>query len=283
MPASDASVTFARQPINVLVTPFGQNSNTAITANRAQYTPFTAPVAGAIGSATMNVQTAATGNFKCAIYSSGAGLPVTPLGSATPISAPGVGNAVFTFGTPVPVTAGTQYFIAFDSDATSGFYGIVTSPTSGCFWTSATYSAFPTSSPPVTTGASPVSITITITPSPSANYSAVYDAQQDALATYVYDSNPGDADFYSVASIASTPTVVVATTIRAYALKSDAGTRTLAVQLKSGATVVASPTITLTTSGFLWTWRTDLTDPATGAAWTAVGVNNATIGPKVIA
>lgn len=30
-----------------------------------------------------------------------------------------------------------------------------------------------------------------------------------------------------------------------------------------------------------WLWRTDLVDPATGAAWTATGVNNATIGPVV--
>jgi hypothetical protein len=64
--------------------------------------------------------------------------------------------------------------------------------------------------------------------------------------------------------------------------KSDAGSRTAAVQLKSGATTVASPTLTLTTSGWQWAWRMDLTDPNTSAAWTAAAVNAAQIGPTVV-
>jgi hypothetical protein len=66
-------------------------------------------------------------------------------------------------------------------------------------------------------------------------------------------------------------------------MKSDAGTRTMAVQVKSGATTVASPTVVLTTSGWQWAWRTDVTDPNTGAAWTPAAVNVAQIGPRVIA
>jgi hypothetical protein len=115
------------------------------------------------------------------------------------------------------------------------------------------------------------------------NFSQVNEAQQNALTSYVFDSNPGDADFYSVASIASTPATVIATVTRAYMQKSDAGTRTAAVQLKSGATTVASPTLTLSSSGWLWAWRTDLIDPATGAAWTPAAVNNVQIGPVTVA
>jgi hypothetical protein len=117
----------------------------------------------------------------------------------------------------------------------------------------------------------------------ASNFSCVDEAQQNALTDYVYDSNPGDADFYGVGSIVSTPATVIATTVRAYAQKSDAGTRTMAVQLKSGATTVTSPTLVLTTSGFQWAWRMDLVDPATGAAWTPAAVNNCTIGPRVVA
>jgi hypothetical protein len=76
---------------------------------------------------------------------------------------------------------------------------------------------------------------------------------------------------------------VFAVTTRGYVQKDDAGSRTMAVQLKSGATTVASPTLVLTTSGFQWAWRTDLLDPNTGAAWTPAAVNNAQVGPKVIA
>jgi hypothetical protein len=115
------------------------------------------------------------------------------------------------------------------------------------------------------------------------NASCVDEAQQNALTDYVFDSTPGHADFYNIAAIASTPASTIAVTTRAYMQKSDAGTRTAAVNLKSGATTVASPTLTLTTSGWLWAWRMDLTDPNTAAAWTAAGVNNAQIGPVVIA
>jgi hypothetical protein len=130
--------------------------------------------------------------------------------------------------------------------------------------------------------ASDASVTFTKSTGAS-NFSCVDEAQQNALTDYVFDSNPGDADFYGVASIASTPAAVIATTTRAYMQKSDAGTRTAAVQLKSGATTVASPTLVLTTSGWLWAWRTDIVDPNTGAAWTPAAVNLAQVGPKVIA
>ena len=110
----------------------------------------------------------------------------------------------------------------------------------------------------------------------------VNEPQQDGTTSYVYDSTPGDADFYGIGTIASTPVATIAVTTRGFMEKSDAGLRTAAVQIKSGGTTVASPTATLSSS-FGWVWRTDLTDPATGAAWTAVGVNAVNIGPTTVA
>jgi hypothetical protein len=114
------------------------------------------------------------------------------------------------------------------------------------------------------------------------NFSNVDEATQNALTDYVYSSTVGQEDFYGVASIASTPMAVIATTTRAYMQKSDAGARTAAVQLKSGSTTVTSSTVSLVTT-WAWAWRMDLTDPATGTAWTPAAVSAATIGPKVIA
>jgi hypothetical protein len=65
--------------------------------------------------------------------------------------------------------------------------------------------------------------------------------------------------------------------------KSDAGTRTAAVQVKSGATTVASPTLTLTNTGFQWASRLDVTDPNTSAAWASAAVDALQVGPKVVA
>jgi hypothetical protein len=125
-----------------------------------------------------------------------------------------------------------------------------------------------------------MSITYTATP---ANWQAVSEAQQDATTSYVYDSVPGHADFYGIAPIASTPLTTFAVVTRAYMIKSDAGTRTAAVQLKSGSSTVASPTVVLTPSNWQWAWRHDTVDPQTGSAWSAAAVNVCNIGPLVVA
>jgi len=143
------------------------------------------------------------------------------------------------------------------------------------------YATFPLPNPTATTGAQQTAGSITY--NTANNYSSVAEAQQDATTSYVYDSVPGHADLYGIAPIASTPLTTFAVTTRAYAIKSDAGTRTMAVQLKSGATTDASSTVVLTPSGWQWAWKTYTTDPATGAAWTAAAVNVAQVGPVVIA
>jgi hypothetical protein len=115
------------------------------------------------------------------------------------------------------------------------------------------------------------------------NFSCVDEPQQNTTTDYVYDSVPGHADLYGIAAIASTPLTTYAVTTRAYMIKSDAGTRTAAVQLKSGSSTVASPTVVLTTSNWQWAWRHDTVDPATSAPWTAAAVNLVQCGPLVVA
>jgi hypothetical protein len=99
--------------------------------------------------------------------------------------------------------------------------------------------------------------------------------------TAVHPPPSARASSVSVATT-GTPATVHAVTTRGYATKSDAGSRTAAVQLKSGATTVTSTATALTTSNWSWLWRTDTVDPATSAAWTATAVNNATVGPTVV-
>jgi hypothetical protein len=115
------------------------------------------------------------------------------------------------------------------------------------------------------------------------NFSCVDEPQQNTTTDYVFSSTIGHADLYGIAAIASTPVTTFAVTTRAYAIKSDAGTRTMAVQLKSGGTTVASPTLVLTTSNWQWAWRHDTVDPQTGTAWTAAAVNTINVGPICIA
>jgi hypothetical protein len=217
-----------------------------------------------------------TGNMKCAVFAAPSGTTLgAVLATATAIANPIAGNNAFTFPTPASLAKGGQFVVGFDSDTTSGTW--TTGSTTG--YTSATaYASFPAGGATLTTAqALPV---YAVTCTPTDNNSLVNEAQQDGAVTYVYDSNVGDADLYGIAALSGTPAAVVAVTTRAFVQKSDAGTRSGAVQLKSGATTVQSPSAALSTS-WGWLYRTDLADPATGAAWTVTAVNNAQVGPVV--
>lgn len=272
MPASDAGVQFSRNPMSVAL---AQATTVAIAAGTARYTVAqTAPCDGSIATASVSLSVGYTGNMKCAIFANSGNNPTTVLATATPISNPATGSNTFTFPTPATLTKGTTFIIGFDSDTSSGTWNAVAS-SQGSSSTTA-YASFPVASPTVTAAQAAPACTINFTPTTS--NSLVNEAQQDGATSYVYDSNVGDADFYGIAALAGTPASTIAVTTRGFFEKSDAGTRNAAVQLKSGATTVQSTSTALSTS-FGWLWRTDTVDPATGAAWTATGVNNVQIGP----
>jgi hypothetical protein len=271
MPASDASVQFSRPPINVAGTnPI--NSTTSKAADAGMMASFVAAFSGTIASGTVSIATGGTGNMKAAIYDA---TRTTVLATSNAVVNPVAGSNAITFGTPLTVTKGTTYYLAVDQDFT-----IVYSFCNNGFAFTTTYASFPAAGPTTTSfSAGPV---FTLSISPTVNAEMVNEAQQDGATSYVYDSTVNDADFYNIGTIASTPASTIAVTTRGYMQKDDAGSRTASVQIKSGSTTVASPTLTLTTSGWQWAWRMDLVDPNTGAAWTASAVNAVNIGPKVI-
>jgi hypothetical protein len=274
MPASDASTQFARAPSPVSVAQSGTSSGTTSkAANLGIMSAFTAAYSGTIASCQVSINAGATGNMKAAIYDS---TRTIVLATSNAVVNPASGSNAITFGTPLTVTKGTVYHLAVDQDAT-----IVYNTTGFTQWSfTTTYASFPAAGPALTANQTGPLFTVNITPTINAEF--VSETLQDGTTSYVYDSTPGDADFYNIGTIASTPLATVAVTTRGFMQKSDAGTRTAAVQIKSGGTTVASPTATLS-SNFGWVWRTDSTDPATGTAWSATGVNNATIGPRTVA
>jgi len=276
-PASDASVQFSRSA-PVYIQPGVGSSTANVTTGTARYTPVVAAYTGSVSAVSAMFPSASTCNMKCSIFASSGTAPTTVLGSATVTALSAASSGTFTFGTQVPVVKGTQYWVGIESDATSGQTN-ATSGTTGLSSTTA-YAAFPVASP-ATIAAQAPNLSMTINTNVNADF--VNEPQQDATTSYVYDSVPGHADLYGIAAIASTPLTTYAVTTRAYMIKSDAGTRTAAVQLKSGSSTVASPTVVLTPSNWQWAWRHDPLDPATGAAWTAAAVNVCTIGPTVIA
>jgi hypothetical protein len=181
----------------------------------------------------------------------------------------------------VSVTGGVKYWIGFCVSGSSGSLagGF---PTDSYFSDATPYASWPPSTVGTLVGGATRAVGSTILIVPATNAGMVAEPQQDGLNTYVFDSTVGHADFYGVASISASLVSTLCVTTRAFAQKSDAGARSGAVQLKSGGTTVQSTPGPLATT-FAWNYRTDLVDPATGAAWTTSGVNNAQIGPILTA
>ncbi len=281
MPASEASVQFSTAGVRSFA-----NTGVSTTtggANKPYYATFTPTFAGTIATVTVNINIGTYGgNLKCGLYADtgvGGGTPGTVIGTATNIvSAPPVaGTYSFTFSPPIAVTAGQKIWVGFCGDAAGN---ILTSSGSGTasYFGSTTYASFPAANPTGLTATPAITCAVLLS---ATNFAMVNEPQQNTTTDYVYDSVVGHSDLYGIAAIASTPVASIAVTVRAFMQKSDAGTRGAAVQLKSGATTVASSGTTLSSSSWGWAWRTELTDPANGSAWTAVAVNNVQVGPVV--
>ena len=277
LPASDVQAQFSRSPTTATQQTATKNSNSGVTSSAAYYTPpIVAAYDGTMPSLTVDCNAAYTGNIKCSLFSNNAGKPGTVLGSANMITNMIIGPNTITFPTPPTIVKGQTYFVGLCTDTPNTGPFSTNSATTG--WTGgATYAGFPVANPTVSAYQA---LVITVTIGVGANSNLVSEAQQDGATTYVYDSNVGDNDLYAIAPLSGTPASTIAVTTRGFMEKSDAGTRNAAVQLKSGATTVQSPSTALSTS-WGWLYRTDTTDPATGAAWTATAVNNAQIGPRV--
>ena len=112
------------------------------------------------------------------------------------------------------------------------------------------------------------------------NYTLVDEATVNGDTDYVQGSTVGDVDTYGLGNLTSTPTTIDAVQVMAFAEKTDAGSRSIALQVKSGATTSDGANFPLAAS-YTKLERMLLTDPNTAAAWTLSGVNALQGGPKV--
>jgi hypothetical protein len=117
------------------------------------------------------------------------------------------------------------------------------------------------------------------TPSAGSNYQAVDETAQDGDTTYVQSSTVGHKDTYAYTDLATSPTIKGARLLL-LAKKDDAGARSIAPTVKSGATEDDGTTAALSTSYVYYSkiWETD---PNTSAAWTAANLNAAEFGVEV--
>lgn len=115
----------------------------------------------------------------------------------------------------------------------------------------------------------------------ASNYLAVNGNPQDGDTSYVSSSTTGQIDLYNLADLTLTGTIK-GVQIDLTARKDDAGARQMAAVVKSGGTEYAGATFNPGTSYLVFRDIRE-TDPATGVAWVAGGVNALQAGPKLVA
>jgi hypothetical protein len=279
-PATDASIQFSRMPSGSYTQLLGPTAATS-GGGYSIYGNYVPQVEGNLTSIQFSMNTNYTGNVKVALMdTNAAGNPGNVLASGSIVTNPTAGLNVWntsTF-TPIAVKRGVQYFIATMPDGSATFNcqsgnGKYTNST-----TQPSYAAFPVANPPIYGNSNGITIQAVITP--TTNCSCVNETPQDGPTTYTYDSTVGHVDFYGFTPLTpappGSPTCLIT---RGLIQKSDAGSRSGGMQLKSGGATVQATGLIQT--GWTWFSRLDATDPATGSTWTQAAIDAAQIGPIV--
>lgn len=271
MVASDpVSPTFARSPDPILLGP-SVSTGTTFThlANSIHQTQITPTHEGRIAKLTINLSSPLTGHITAGIYSG-----INLVQQASVLTNPGAGFNDFIFSPPVAL-AKVTYGIVLHADA--------------AFALVSTANWIPSNAMNLTyTGTLPATVSL-ITSTLNGifyateipfSYGMLNEATQDGDSSYIYDSNVGDEDDFGIAPLATAPLAIIGAVGKMFVRKSDAGSRSGDLYLRSGASNINVGSGPLsTTAGFLSLLAP--ADPNTGAAWTASGINALTLGPKV--
>lgn len=258
----------------------------SLATNTLYFVPVTIANGGTASSIGLQFNTGLTGSANAALYDATGpgGGPGAKLAEATAVTNPGGNNIGVTFALTSPVAVARGQVVWIATMASAGTFALRQSGLSNVGYSQAqAYGAgFPaTAAANAITGSTFYAwVNVTAT----TNLGAVQDTTQDGDASYVYSSTVGQEDLYGFPTLASqgiSPVAIAGVVPFAVARKSDSGARTLSVRAKSGATDAAVVTDSAPSLSYKFEGAFLATDPATGAAWTASGVNALQVGVKV--
>lgn len=108
-----------------------------------------------------------------------------------------------------------------------------------------------------------------------------WERLNDASAGYITGTTLDDESLFALADYTPQTTAIHGVQVSAYARKTDTGSRSMAIEVKSDTTIDAGDAIAMgdTTTEYRHVW---LTDPDTAAAWTDGGLDALEIGVKVM-
>lgn len=112
------------------------------------------------------------------------------------------------------------------------------------------------------------------------NFSRVNENLVNGDTSYVQASTVGNHDLYANAGLGFTPSAILAVQVSVFAEKTDTASRSIAIEVQSGATDSVGSDLALIQSYQRYD-RCFATDPATSANWTNTGVSSLLFGQKV--
>ena len=222
-------------------------------------------------------------NFTAVIYPDSGGSPngQSLIASGTQVTGATAGTAVVgPFGSPPSLTGGTPYWIGFITDTDLQLYRTdLTSP--GVKATNSYGSGAPGTCPSMTTGEPHWQMWGNCTGSAVNWVSENLNPQIGDLSS-VTSSTVGNEDLYSFPALSTVPTAIYAASVKGYVRKTDIGSRTVDLRMKSSSSDSAGSNAgQAPATSYQWMGSYFETDPHTSSAWTYSGINAAVSGVKV--
>jgi hypothetical protein len=281
-PTGDAQTQFANNG-NIIGSPISVvTSTSAPGANKLFLRRFQAPVACTLNSvSTYPGATSGTANFKAVAYSDNSGAVGSLLSSGTQVTGCTSGTALTgALATPQSLTAAEYVWIGFITDTSVALWESDATLTG--YSVNNTYTGGAPSSPTGFTGGLNSWVIWGNCTGAAVNYET--QNQAAALGTLSYSSSSivGNEDLYNFAALPFAVASIANVCLKGNLWNSDGGARTASLHMKSGSSDGTGSNPGVTPSTFpSWVPSFFDTDPGTGAAWTASGLNAATSGPGV--
>lgn len=291
MPNSDASVQWAQN--NSGGNTFGSTvsgTTTGYPANTIEFIRTVPTVGGLLGSGlTLQLNASVSGHVACALYDSDgdtsnvstqpitANQPGTLLNFTAPLTNPGSGQNVFAWNTSGQfIQNGHTYFLAVWSDQplTVNDQNVNQNGWQLGLTYTGTFPASVQASGSSNAFHQPVLFSLynTLT-----NSGQINDFAEDGATTFVSTGVTGQADLYGVQQLGFTPSQILGVDQVIMTAKSDAGSRGITPQIKSGATTSGYAQIVPNTTFNVSRYQQDV-DPNTASGWTLPALNNVQIG-----
>lgn len=276
-PVSNGTVDFTATPGNSTFMS-GDVSGGTNSANVIRYVRVVAPASGTLASLVLQTGSAGTGNWNLALYSDVSSQPSALLGTATAAASWSSGTNTLTVAGGPAVVSGAFYWIALISDALIGIRNSDSGLTA--FTQNQTYgSGFPNPAASLS-GSGVIRVAMNVTQ--TANWENESTNVPNTTTAYNYSTTVGDQDLFNMGPMDPTLTTVFGVAVKTAVLKTDAGAKSAAVAVKSGATTNLGPSTALNLALRVLE-EMHQTNPDTGIAWTPAEVNSMQVGYEVTA